>query len=86
MSIVVHKAAVVGDGWLMRGRENAFITSGFYKCNNFNYNFSKCASEGFTICSHTTSLTFDLTSDQEEPVTRWSLRTNGGRRGGRREV
>jgi len=26
----------------------------------------KCASEGFTICSHTTSLTFDLTSDQEQ--------------------
>jgi len=24
------------------------------------------ASEGFTICTHTTSLTFDLTSDQEK--------------------
>jgi len=23
-------------------------------------------SEGFTICTHTTSLTFDLTSDQEK--------------------
>jgi len=28
-----------------------------------NYEF---ASEGFTICMHTTSLTFDLTSDQEK--------------------
>jgi len=28
-----------------------------------NYKF---ASEGFTICTHTTSLTFDLTSDQEQ--------------------
>jgi len=26
----------------------------------------KCASAGFTICTHTTSLTFDLTSDQEK--------------------
>jgi len=26
----------------------------------------KCASEGFKICPHTTSLTFDLSSDQEK--------------------
>jgi len=26
----------------------------------------ECASEGFTICTHTTSLTFDLSSDQEK--------------------
>jgi len=26
----------------------------------------KFASEGFTICTHMTSLTFDLTSDQEQ--------------------
>jgi len=31
--------------------------------NITNYEFP---SEGFTICTHTTSLTFDLTSDQEK--------------------
>jgi len=34
-----------------------------YISSIINYKF---ASEGFTICTHTTSLTFDLTSDQEK--------------------
>jgi len=34
-----------------------------YSPNITNYKF---ASGGFTICTHTTSLTFDLTSDQEK--------------------
>jgi len=28
--------------------------------------YHKCASAGFTTCTHTTSLTFDLTSDKEQ--------------------
>jgi len=35
----------------------------FVKPNNTNYKFT---SEGFTICAHTTSLSQDLTSDQEK--------------------
>jgi len=35
----------------------------FIKPNITNYEF---ASEGFTLCTYTTSLTFDLTSDQEK--------------------
>jgi len=35
----------------------------FVQPNITNYKF---ASEGFTICTHSTSLTFDLTSDQEK--------------------
>jgi len=35
----------------------------FVKPNITNYKF---ASEGFTICTHTTSLSQDLTSDQEK--------------------
>jgi len=26
----------------------------------------KCSTEGFTVCTHTTPLTFDLTSEQEK--------------------
>jgi len=35
----------------------------FVQRNIINY---ECVSEGVTICTHTTSLTFDLTSDQEK--------------------
>jgi len=43
--------------------EKSRISVYFIKANITNYEF---ASERFTICTHTTSLTFDLTSNQEK--------------------
>jgi len=42
--------------------------------------YHKFASEGFTVCTHTTSLTFDLTSDQEKLPRNKKRRKKKGRR------
>jgi len=40
---------------------------------------SEFPSEGFTICTDTTSLTFDLTSDQEElPINKTKVKNPSG--------
>jgi len=51
------------SGHLSRVNPTIFNSVYFIEPNITHYKFS---SEGFTICTHTTSLTFDLTSDQEK--------------------
>jgi len=43
--------------------DNSIQFSLFYTAK---YDKLQMASKGFTVCTHTTSLTFDLTSDQEK--------------------
>jgi len=55
-----------------RGRRNQInVTSQVESFNSVyfiqpNITNEKFSSEGFTVCTHMTSLTFDLTSDQEQ--------------------